>query len=127
MENKNYTQNWADSLEKNFSENKIPIPNGAINIVEIGSFEGRGTNILYKYLCNDSNSRIICVDPWEDKYTNNEKYKEVDHFFIGQYDRFINNTESIFDKLIIKKGYSNDIIPLLDQKIDFAYIDRSFF
>jgi hypothetical protein len=41
--------------------------------VEIGCFEGQGTNIMTKLLCSHEESKIYCIDPWEDVYVIGKK------------------------------------------------------
>ena len=44
--------------------------------------------------------------------------------FIGQYNKFITNTNYIKDKIILERGLSNDVLPKLKKKYyDFIYID----
>jgi hypothetical protein len=119
-----YTTNWSfhieHSINKAYGNN---IPQRDLNIVEIGCFEGRGTNILKDKLCKTDACKIFCIDPWEDVYVKGESaYSDIDFYFNNQYDRFINNTKDN-KHVVIMRGYSNDMIPMLPNNIDFAYID----
>jgi predicted O-methyltransferase YrrM len=116
---------WNINLEKSFNtifNNRITIKQ---TIIEIGCFEGYGTLKLHSLLGTHSESKIICIDPWDDCYVKNKgEFSDIDPIFVGQYDKFISNTISIKDKLDIKRGYSTDILKELEPKsIDFAYVD----
>lgn len=123
----NYTQpDWSKMLNYNMSQIlKYIDTNQELKIVEIGSFEGLGTNILYSNLCEKNKKSVIyCIDHWEDKYTNNENFQDLDNYFIGQFERFNQNTENFKDFLILLRGYSDDMIKKLeDNTIDFVLID----
>ena len=129
MSKHNYTQNWSGELENNlnrlFSSNDII--QRQINCLEIGSFEGHGTNIILNKLCGHQKSKIFCVDPWEDCYIpNSTDFKELNSIFKGQYERFLNNINNN-SKVIIKRGISDVVLPNLnlenDELLDFAFID----
>jgi predicted O-methyltransferase YrrM len=93
--------------------------------VEIGSFEGRGSLHIVKLLCQHPESRLYCIDPWEDTYvqTGKAEFKNLDHYFQGQFGRFLKNTEGIA-AIVPMRGTSDAQIPLLpDASVDFAYID----
>ena len=96
-----------------------------LNFLEIGSFEGYGTNYFIEQFLTGSNCLITCIDPWI-------KYSVATVSNINGYDNLINeDTYNIFknntiknqDKIIIKKGFSNDILPKLDKIYDFIYVD----
>jgi len=96
-----------------------------INFLEIGSFEGMGTNYFIDNFLLGNNSLITCVDPWI-KYSDSTltKMSEWDNFINeNTYDIFINNTKYNKNKIIIKKGLSCDILPNLEKIYDFIYID----
>ena len=82
-----YTTNWSfhieHSINKAYGNN---IPQRDLNIVEIGCFEGRGTNILRDKLCKTDACKIFCIDPWEDVYVKGESaYSDIDFYFNNQY------------------------------------------
>jgi len=99
--------------------------NEPITCAEIGSFEGRGSRLIHDHLCQHPDSRLYCIDPWDDVYVKqgeDSKFKVIDHIFQGQYQRFIANTAE-FPKIIPMQGYSTYKIPQLPMPIDFAFID----
>jgi predicted O-methyltransferase YrrM len=96
-----------------------------VMFLEIGSFEGYGTNYFINNFLNGNNSRITCVDPWI-------KYSESTITHMSEWDAminentyniFINNTKMNSNKIIIKRGLSKDILPSLNAEYDFIYID----
>lgn len=96
-----------------------------INFLEIGSFEGMGTNYFIDNFLTGDNSVIKCVDPWI-KYSESTitKMNEWDNLINeNTYNIFINNTNYNKNKIIIKKGLSIDILPTLEKIYDFIYID----
>jgi len=115
----NWTNAFFETLDIIFQEKPVT----KMICLEIGSFEGMGSLKIIDHICSHSESKLYCVDPWDDVYIkNDERYKQFDFEHVGQYSRFIHNTAST-DKIIPVRGYSNDIIPTLDIEFDFAYID----
>lgn len=91
--------------------------------VEIGSFEGLGSLLIREHLCNTSGSRLYCIDHWEDHYgSESETLKKYDKDFVGQYQRFVHNTKD-HANIIPLHGYSDAMIPLVSEPVDFVYID----
>lgn len=92
--------------------------------VEIGSFEGRGSVAIHNYLCKNADSRLFCIDPFNDEYVRgNEKMNFWNYACNGQLNRFRNNILQ-FPKIIELRGTSDVMIPTLEDKsIDFVYID----
>jgi predicted O-methyltransferase YrrM len=119
------SRDWNINLENSFNRIFSHPVQTKQTIIEIGCFEGYGTLKLHSLLGSHPESRIICIDPWEDCYVKNKnEFSDIDPIFIGQYNKFINNTVSIKDKLHINRGYSTDILKTLDHNsIDFAYVD----
>ena len=118
-----FTTDWAgaffQSMEILFPE-KVETP---MTCLEVGSFEGMGSLKIVETLCSHPESRLYCLDPWDDVYTiNDTRSSRFDKNVVGQYGRFIKNTESE-PKIIPVRGYSNLILPTLDVSLDFAYID----
>jgi predicted O-methyltransferase YrrM len=114
------TKNLGDSLRTLYSH----IPITPYTCVEIGSFEGLGSILIDKYLCNHPDSKLYCIDPFDDEYV---KGSETLSFWNsaceGQKERFYHNTK-LHTKIIPMQGYSDEMIQKLDNNtIDFAYID----
>jgi hypothetical protein len=118
-----FTQDWATNLIDSINKSYTEIPTKTMICLEVGSFEGRGTLIIEKMLCQHSDSLIYCIDPWEDVYVSGDKrFNSIDNLFVGQYDRFLNNTK-YNSKIIPLRGKSDDMIKSLPVEVDFAYID----
>ena len=75
--------------------------------LEIGSSDGKFSNLIYEALCFHSESRVYCIDEWNDE----ESYK-----------KFKSNTLNN-EKIIEWRGHPSDVIRLLDDRIDFALIN----
>jgi predicted O-methyltransferase YrrM len=94
-----------------------------MNCVEIGSFEGRGSLIIEDLLCSHEDSRLYCIDPWDDVYVKSDpRFNSIDPLFSGQYSTFLNNT-STYTKIVPMRGTSDAMITRLFNDIDFVYID----
>lgn len=119
-----FTQNWSNaisgSIQRCYSGG---IPDRPLIALEIGAFEGRGSLIIADMLCKHPDSKLICVDPWDDEYvTGFEKFKDLNGYFKGQFARFSENTRAN-PKIRPIRGTSDAIVPTLTEPIDFAYID----
>jgi len=118
-----FSQDWTIYLKESIKKSFEKPPNGPITCLEIGSFEGKGSLIIQELLCYHRDSRLYCIDPWEDAYVSNDKrFSEIDHLFIGQYDTFLKNTKDI-PNIFPLRGKSDDMIQNIPCEIDFAYID----
>jgi hypothetical protein len=119
-----YTCDFTPFLKNNLI-NMYPIkPQEKMVCVEIGSFEGRGSILICDYLCSHPESRLICIDPFDDEYVKGKHEMDFwNHACKNQYDRFKFNTQ-YYDKIIESRGISDNQIQLLkDSSINFAYID----
>ena len=93
--------------------------------VEIGCFEGKGSLLMASRLCSHPESRLYCIDPWDDVYIKTDdrlSTPKINGMCVGQYGRFIHNTQSE-PRIIPLKGTSDERIPELPDDLDFAYID----
>jgi predicted O-methyltransferase YrrM len=100
----------------------IPMPNGPINYLEIGSADGGTAILISKSFAKHPGSRIYCVDPWMD-YDDYPEYK-------GQqeqgYNTFLSNINKLADinKFVIKRGLSHDIVPTFENNFfDIIFVD----
>jgi len=119
-----YTCNLTNDLHKSLDLLYPVRPEGVMKCVEIGSFEGRGSVLIYNNLCKHTDSRLYCIDPFDDEYVKgNDTLAFWNNACNGQYGRFKYNTSNL-TKIIEMKGGSDSMIPLLeDNSIDFCYID----
>ncbi len=119
-----FTQNWSNSIAGSI-QRSYPggIPDRAMNSLEIGAFEGRGSLIIADLLCKHPESKLYCVDPWDDEYVKGfAKFNDLNGLFKGQYARFTENTNAV-SAIVPLRGTSDAIVPTLSVGIDFAYID----
>jgi predicted O-methyltransferase YrrM len=118
-----FTIDWSNGLKVTLNRLYPTRIDVKMTCLEIGSFEGKGSLMIIDKLCSNPESKLVCVDPWEDVYVKDKnEYKNIDHFFVNQYGRFISNTLST-KKIVPVRGYSDDIVPLLTDRFDFVYID----
>lgn len=94
---------------------KYKFENKNLNILEIGSYEGLSTVF---FLTIFKNSKITCIDPFEDF----EENKDKDFNII--YKNFINNTSVYKDRINLFKGTSDNFFKLPEKNFyDLIYID----
>jgi len=118
-----FVTDWSSALRENLPLLYPDPPMTPMTCLEIGSFEGAGSVFIASLLCSHPESRLYCVDPWDDVYSKkDDRHSIFDNECNGQYGRFVENTRDI-SGIIPIRGYSDDIVPILDMKFDFAYID----
>ena len=82
-------------------------------------------NYLIDNFLSGNGCTITCIDPWI-KYSEStiNKISGVDDFINeNTYEIFLNNIKYNKNKIIIKRGLSNNVLPNLKQKYHFIYID----
>ena len=96
-----------------------------VNFLEIGSFEGQGTNYFIDNFLSGKNSRITCIDPWiKSGEASLAKMNEWDDVMNeSTYNIFCSNVKHNIDKIIIHRGFSIDILPQINDLYDFIYVD----
>jgi len=136
MEMKKYqfTADWFGSTDE---ISKI-LPIGTtqkLEILEIGSYEGRSTIWFLENLLNNKESYITCVDPWQDysqdkESLNSYNSENAEWKFekLKIFDKFLYNVEisEQKEKFEIKKGLSTKILPELinqNRQFDVIFID----
>jgi predicted O-methyltransferase YrrM len=93
-----------------------------INYLEIGAFHGANVISVAGTYCAHPDSRLYCVDPWQD-YDEYSEYKNAQDTI---YNTFLHNIEisGAKEKVIIRRGFSNIEIPKFeDDFFDIVYID----
>ena len=131
--NYHFTENW-------FSDDGLSIlkeldSSEKIDLLEIGTFEGKSTIWFLDNILRNENSTITCVDPWlgynqDHNSLNSYNEKEV------EWDLSKRKTKEIFlhnivvsnqsEKVIIKQGFSDKVLPSLiceNKKYDIIFID----
>jgi len=93
-----------------------------VNYLEIGTFYGANLFSVDKTYGQHPESKLHCIDPWEDY----DEYPEYKNEQPSIYEAFTANLESsgCKDKITVHRGYSNVVIPTLeDNFFDIIYID----
>jgi len=93
-----------------------------IQYLEIGAFYGANVISVAKTYGLHPDSKLHCIDPWED-YNEYPEYKNEQPKI---FNTFIDNIESsgIKDKLTVHRGFSNtELLKLPDDHFDIIYID----
>lgn len=93
-----------------------------IRYLEIGTFYGANLLSVANTYGAHPESKLYCVDPWED-YADYPEYKNEQTTI---YSKFMNNVENsgVKEKVVINRGYSNAVIPTFeDDFFDIIYID----
>jgi len=107
---------WYDIIDVNNYNNR------EINYLEIGAFYGANIISVAKTYGLHNDSKLYCIDPWEDY----EDYPEYKNKQPDIFNAFINNIiySGVKDKIIINRGYSSSEIPKFnDEFFDIIYID----
>jgi len=128
MSSPKYSQIWFTTARASFDSLKDEISKlENKKLIEVGCYEGMGTNYFCENFLTGKNDTITCIDPWETScapITNYDNSKYDKFYPESLYDTFVENVSNYKDKIIIKRGYSNDIVPLLkDNDYDLIFID----
>lgn len=113
-------ENWYNYVDINYYKNR------PINYLEIGTSYGSNLIAAAKSYGNHPDSKLYCIDPWEEfpgwrDYPGSTVYEQS-----KIYDTFINNLNNsgVKDKITINRGYSNnEILKFNDDFFDIIYID----
>jgi predicted O-methyltransferase YrrM len=105
-----YIPSWKNIFEKN---------GRPMNVLEIGSFEGRSTC----WILENTEAHVTCVDTWEGSPEHTDEEKN------NLYSRFMENIECYKDRVTILRGESGVIVRQIpcETKFDFIYIDGSHY
>jgi len=93
-----------------------------IKYLEIGTFYGANILSVAKSYGLHNDSKLYCIDPWEDY----EEYTEYKNEQPNIYNGFLKNIENsdCKDKIIVNRGYSNkEVVKFEDEFFDIIYID----
>ena len=119
-----FTQDLTHNLATSLAELYKSPPSGPMTCVEIGAFEGKGSQLLARVLCGHKDSKLYCIDPLEDEYVKGDARMTFwDAACKGQRARYYNNVKDI-PSIVTLQGTSDDMLPIIkDNTLDFAYID----
>lgn len=105
-----YSSNWIEKHEKVWEEHLKPIDT-VRTLLEIGCYEGRATNWFIENL---KPRKVTVIDTFDGSgYLANKNPEEV----------FRHNTQEYSDMITVKKGRSQEILPDMQGKFDFIYVD----
>lgn len=98
-----------------------------LSFLEIGCFEGQSTLWLLENILTQPNSKIVVIDTFaggdDQKHFGVKTGNLLKRFKENLKDYISEDPEE--NKVIIKKGFSSEILKKLEGKFDFIYIDGS--
>jgi hypothetical protein len=98
----------------------VPQTTQPIRYLEIGVLCGNNILSVEKLYASHEDSVLVCVDPWIDY----NEYPEYKGKITSYYDMFLENTEHISHKLDVRRNFSHEVLPTLeDNSFDIIYID----
>ncbi|MFA5933022.1 MAG: class I SAM-dependent methyltransferase [Microgenomates group bacterium] len=95
--------------------------------LEIGCFEGQATSWLLKNVLTHPSSKIVVIDTFQ----GGDDQKDFGVKTGKLFERFKENLKDYIsenpkmNKIIIKKGFSGEVLRLLSGEFDFIYVDGS--
>lgn len=117
-----FTNNWFQTHEANWNRLLLPFIGKCqpIQILEIGSFEGRSTCWFLMNAMSHSASRITCVDTWDARGTNAVPGDECVFHRFKKNCQFTGKSERI---TIIRQDSKLCLPTLNDSSFDIIYVD----
>ena len=112
-----FTEDWFSSNIPKWEEVFKKFDRESWKCLEIGSYQGKSCVWMLDNIPNLTD--ITCIDTFEGSPEHSNEQRA------NLYEMFKNNIKGYEDKVIIKKGYSNDIMQDLTDDYDFIYIDGS--
>ena len=114
-----FTADWFSQNIPIWNQVLSQFKNQPINVLEIGSYEGKSATWLLDNILTHPNAKLFCCDPFSGSVEHNSQNMNI-------YDIFINNIKSHIPKVTICRGYSYDLLKstlLKNNRFDFIYID----
>lgn len=129
MQRLDFTEDWFSNNVEKWSKYLKPLKGKALNVLEIGCFEGRATKWLLENILKHEDSKITVIDTFSGS---------IEHR-CGNFSHDFSNTEAIFDFNVwmpyrdrvikIKNNSFNALIAFnrdyVNKTYDFVYIDGS--
>jgi len=122
FESGEFTNQWFDGNIPTFKKHLFNYIGKDVNVLEIGSWEGRSTCWLMENILTSEKSRLTCIDTWQ----GGEEHKVMPIEMKDVETRFLGNTEPFHSRMEIIKANSKDgLISIRDrvEYYDFIYID----
>lgn len=92
-----------------------------LQVLEIGSFEGRSACWLLEHVLTGEDASLDCVDTFEGSMEH-----EIDQIgTLGLLDRFYENIKPWKTRVTVHIGRSETVLPGLDKSFDVIYVDGS--
>lgn len=112
--------NYTQDLNKEFNKNSIFLDRNSLkNAIEIGCFEGRTSNYIMDNILSHDGT-LICIDPLDSEY----EYDSPPGMFVGQYERFIENTKSNSNRVVLYRKRSIEVLEsIASESQDLIFID----
>jgi predicted O-methyltransferase YrrM len=120
---KSFTTDWTSPHVPIWTELLSGRRHHSLNVLEIGSWEGRSTIFFLNYL---PHSRITCVDTFGGSQEHN--LPELRPFLEGVEERFDQNLAEFSERVEKIKGTSHRALPelaLMSRRYDLTYVDGS--
>lgn len=120
-----YTQDWIHNQDiiPHWITHLVPLKDRELNMLEIGSFEGRSAVWFLENVLLHEKSRITCVDT----FCGDKQQVGMGVSADGILGRFIENTEPFLHKVKRYAGFSKDVLKKIDDEFDLIYIDGSHY
>lgn len=100
----------------------IPIENKSINYLEIGVADGIHVIHISQSYCQHPESKIYCVDPWQD-YDEYPEYKGKQHVSWKTFNTNISKYK-LQHKCVVNRGFSDKTVPTFeDTFFDIIFVD----
>jgi hypothetical protein len=112
---------WFNNVKHNFDRYVTNFKDKDVTFLEIGCYEGAATTYCLCNILTHENSKIHVIDTFNGSM---EHSKEESYNLFNRFNNNINLSNSSH-KVIVHKGYSHDILKILNTNFDFIYIDAS--
>ena len=119
-----FSNRWFCPHERHWFKHLIPWAEGRgpLNILEIGSYEGRSTCWFLDYLMEHPASRLTCADQWAQRSGTRTYSENMQTVF----DTFSQNVQASGKaaQVQVRRGNSRDTLPKIEGELfDLIYVD----
>lgn len=119
-----FTNDWFLTHEKHWNEFLVPWAKSRppLNILEIGSFEGRSACWFLTHLMDDPGARLTCIDPWWQQ-TSQKVYAENMEGVFERFQKNIRATGRAAQVQVIRGDSRTEMPKLPAESFDLIYVD----